>query len=76
MHAAITCPSLGPINNGVMTYNPSTTSPFDFGTTAAYTCNEGFFLEGERILTCVGDGLSVNGVWSDPAPVCAGTFVA
>ncbi len=26
------------------------------------------------MLTCGGDGLSSSGVWSNPIPVCAGTF--
>ena len=72
MHAAIFCTSLSTITNGRTTYSPDTTSPFNFGTTAIYSCNEGFFLTGESTLTCGGDGSEVDGIWSDSAPVCSG----
>ena len=70
--SAITCTSLSQVNNGLVTYSPDTTSPFSFGTTATYSCNEGFFLQGGRTQTCVGDGSGLNGVWSGSAPVCSG----
>ncbi|XP_064384964.1 uncharacterized protein LOC135333878 isoform X2 [Halichondria panicea] len=66
----ITCATLDPIADGVITYNPDTTDPFDFGTNATYSCNDGFFLEGNDISTCDGDGTSVNGEWDVTAPQC------
>ena len=68
-YTGITCTSLSQINNGLVAYS---SSPFNFGTTATYTCNEGFFLQGDRTRTCGGDGSGLNGVWSGSAPVCAG----
>ena len=64
--------SLNSITNGDVTYSPDTTSPFSFGTTAAYSCNEGFYLEGSGSRNCTGDGSRVEGVWSGSTPVCAG----
>ncbi len=72
MLADITCATLDPIADGVITYNPDTTDPFDFGTNATYSCNEWFFLEGNDISTCDGDGTSVNGEWDVTAPQCTG----
>ena len=72
MYAAITCTSLSSIPNGRITYTPDTTSPFDFGTTATYSCDDGFFIVGNSAQTCDGDGSGVGGVWSGSAPVCSG----
>ncbi len=71
-HAAITCVSLTLIPNGVITYAPDTSSPYDFGTNATYSCNDGFFLEGEGVRTCFGDGSNVNGDWNGSVPQCTG----
>ena len=73
--SAITCTSLSLLNNGVLSYNPDTMTPFDFGTTASYSCNEGFFLVGNTNQTCGGDGSGVNGIWSGSAPVCSGICI-
>ncbi len=73
MLADITCTTLDPIADGVITYSPDTTDPFDFGTNATYSCNDGFFLEGDEKITCNGDGTSVNGEWDvTAAPQCTG----
>ena len=69
---AITCISGAPISNGVIAYSPDTTDPFDFNTTATYSCNEGFYLEGSTNRTCGGDDSNVNGTWSGESPVCSG----
>ena len=73
---AIVCSTLNEIANGLIAYSSDTVSPFDFGTTATYSCDEGFFLEGNSTQTCEGDGSRVDGVWSGSAPVCAGTLIA
>ena len=70
--SAITCTSLNLINNGLITFSPDTTSPFDFGTTASYSCNQGSYLVGNVARTCGGDGSGVAGTWSGSTPVCAG----
>ena len=72
--SAITCSSLSSISNGVIDYSPDVTSPYNFGTVATHTCNEGFYLQGSNARTCSGDGSSVSGMWSGSAPVCAGKF--
>ena len=71
---AITCSTLDAIPNGAIVYSPDTIDPFDFETNATYSCNEGFYLEGESIRTCIGDGSSVSGVWNGITPVCTGMF--
>ena len=67
---AITCEPLSSIHNGVITYSEDT-DPFIFGTVANYSCNRGFFLEGESTRFCNGSGSSVKGVWNGTAPVCS-----
>ena len=73
-HAAIECEPLDAIANGVITYADDTTPNFDLGTTATYTCNEGYFLDlsvGVRVRTCVDDGdIDALGVFTDQAPSC------
>ena len=69
---AITCTSLNLINNGLITFSPDTTSPFNYGTTATHSCNQGFYLVGNIARNCVGDGSGLIGTWSGSAPVCAG----
>ncbi len=68
----ITCSILEPIVNGMIGYSPDITAPFDYGTNATYSCNDGFFLEGSEIINCDGDGSSVNGEWADDPPQCTG----
>ncbi len=70
-HTAITCTSLSPISNGVLAYGPDSTDPFNFGTIASYTCDDGFYLtSGSDVRTCGGDGLNTIGSWNGAAPVC------
>ena len=72
--SAITCESLDSFANGVITYRTDRTSPFDFGTTATYSCNEGYYLEGEDVRTCVEDVSGLNGIWSGSTPRCTGRY--
>lgn len=44
--AVISCTSLNPISNGMIAYSPDY---LDFGTTATYTCLEGYFLGEPRL---------------------------
>ena len=74
--AAITCSELSLIENGEITLDPDSTSPFDYGTTASYDCDEGFFLQGESNRTCGGDGSSTVGIFDGVAPVCTSKFLA
>ena len=72
INSAITCESLGSFANGAIAYRTDRTSPFDFGTTATYSCNRGYYLEGEDVRTCVEDESGLNGIWSGLTPRCAG----
>ncbi|XP_064387965.1 uncharacterized protein LOC135336171 isoform X3 [Halichondria panicea] len=68
---SITCTSLSSISNGVLVYGPDSTNPFNFGTIASYTCDDGFYLtSGSDVRTCGGDGLNTIGSWNGAAPVC------
>ncbi len=58
------------IANGFVSYSPDTTSPFNYATTATYTCNDGFFLSVDAARVCIGDGSSVTGSFSGSDPVC------
>ena len=75
INSDITCETLGSFVNGIITYRTDRTSPFDFGTTATYSCNEGYYLVGEDVRTCVEDVSGVNGIWSGSTPRCAGRYI-
>ena len=61
--------------NGDITYSPDSMSPFDYGTTATHSCNEGFFVNGNQVRICSGDGLSTFGSWDASAPLCSGIIM-
>ncbi len=71
--AGITCSALIFVNNGMITYDPAGSVTFSFGTSATHTCSEGFFLEGNEVRICSGDGLSVTGSWDGTTSICSGT---
>ncbi len=64
------------IANGQIVFSNDTTSPFDFGTLATYTCDTGFSLVGESdgTRTCSGDGSSPVGMWTGDIPTCIGEY--
>ncbi len=70
LYTVIICDFLRPINNGSLSY--SAPAPYEFNTMVFYSCNEGFFLEGDVTRMCMGDGESVTGSWSGGTPVCSG----
>ena len=69
----ITCSRLTDPSNGVITYTTDTTAPFDYQTTATYSCDNGFRLSavGSTIRNCVGSNAG-PGEWSGAAPICEG----
>lgn len=75
-HLVITCGSLTVISNGRLTYTPDTTVPFDYGTNATFSCDSGYFLEGDVVRTCIGDGSDANGNWNGMTPQCTGILYA
>ncbi len=52
--------------------SPDITAPFDLGTAAVYTCNTGFFLEGNMMRSCGGSEASIVGAWDGTNPRCSG----
>ncbi len=62
---------LPPFPNGVITYDPDRSNPFQFGTTASFFCNEGFYVSGHSsIRICTGSG--ATSFWEGEQPVCIG----
>ena len=51
-------------------YTAGTTAPYDYGTIATFSCNDGFALVGSTARTCSGSGQSVKGVWNESIPYC------
>ncbi len=67
----ILCLSLDEPENGIIMYNIDVLVPFDLGTTATYVCNIGFGLSGGvGVRTCIGNGKSSVGEWTESAPNC------
>lgn len=62
------------LENGSIVYATDNVSPFDFGTTAAHSCNLGFVLVGAAVRSCGGNGTSVTGEWDLGAPFCQCEF--
>ena len=63
--AEIKCPDLTDPANGDLTMNS-----ISVGATANFSCNSGYFLVGEAVLTCGGDG-----TWSAEPPQCIGKYI-
>ncbi len=74
LNTAIECPALPVFANGMIVYTTDVTSDFDLGTTATYSCNEGYTLDlsiGVKVKTCIDDGNNdAVGVFSDREPAC------
>ncbi len=69
------CPPLLAITNGTISYSPDVTPDYDLGTEATYTCDTGFYLEGNEVRTCMdGDGMNATEVWSGQEPSCVCKF--
>ena len=68
----ITCAGGLTIANGALSYTPDPSPPYDYGTTARYTCNAGYTLQGQDTRTCTGDGSSTMGAFDGVAPTCVG----
>ena len=65
----MSCTDLPSISNGVITYSP-TTSPRLEGTTATYSCTDGYELTGGSTRMCVDSGSM--GDWNGMEPTCTG----
>ena len=70
-YTAIECPPLPTITNGMISYSPDVTPDYDLGTEATYTCEAGFYLEGNEVRVCMDDdGMDAIGGWSGREPSC------
>ncbi len=47
---------------------------YDYNTVAQYSCDTGYYLQGNDARSCGGNGLSTVGVWSDRDPSCVGKY--
>ena len=73
--SVIQCPQLNaPANGNVQMIAPPgiRATPQDYGAVARYTCNSGYYLDGNQIRNCVGDGTSIAGNWDGSQPSCIG----
>ncbi len=74
LNTAIECPVLPVFPNGMIVYATDRIPNFDVGTTATYSCNEGYTLDlsiGIEVRTCIDDGDNdAVGMFSDQEPAC------
>ncbi len=56
----------------MIVYSVASPAPYEFGTTARYSCNTGYGLSTDQLLTCGGDG--PTGMWSGAIPTCEGEY--
>ena len=69
LYTVITCSPLSDPSNGTVAYNVES---LEFGSQAIYNCITGFFLVGNTIRTCTGDGSNTTGYFDGEAPTCEG----
>ncbi len=61
----------------MISYSPGVTPNYDLGTNAIYTCEAGFYLEGNEVRVCMDDnGMDAIRVWSGQEPSCVRTLSA
>ena len=60
----IACPMPKAVSNGTVSYNST-----DIGSTAKYTCDQGYRLDEDDAVIC-----GVDGEWTDP-PQCTGWWL-
>ena len=63
--SVVDCGELMAPENGTVSTSPDTT----FTSTATYSCNDGYTLEGVTTRTCL-----ASGSWSDCVPTCTGIY--
>ena len=67
----IQCPDIFDPYDGQVVFTDDRLAPFEYGTIASYSCNDGFTLIGDKsVRVCGGDGLSDLGVWSGEDYIC------
>ena len=72
--SVIQCPVLDSISNGDVTITPAagSSSSLDYGAVARHSCMNGYYLDGNVIRTCTGDGTTMLGLWDGSEPRCLG----
>ena len=70
------CTSLAAPTMGLISYSPDITSPYNYQTTATYSCVEGFgLLGGDKTRQCNSPSAG-NAGWSGTAPTCESEFTS
>ena len=64
------CPALPDFTNGVISYSTGGPDEFPDSTIATYSCNEGYFLEGEPDRTCRVPAGTLDGTYDGEEPYC------
>ena len=72
----ITCPSLSPPTDGVITFTPGAdNSNIGLGSVVTYSCNLGYVLVGQTTRECQSVFGGATAGWTGYAPVCQGRIV-
>ena len=74
---AITCSAAPSPNNGRTDFSGSSAEndTYAFDVVATYSCDTGFYLVGNSLRTCTGDGSSTTGAFDGEAPFCEGESI-
>ena len=74
----LTCPSLAPLPNGVITFTPGTdnTNVIGPGSMATYSCNLGYVLVGQTTRLCISLHEGAASDWTGYAPICRGYYTS
>jgi len=64
---AIMCSPLGVLANSRISYAPDTSPPYNYNTTATYSCSLGYSISGMQTRRC-----AENNIWTGEQPSCVG----
>ncbi len=73
--AAIMCTSLAAPTMGYISFDPDTTSPYNYQTTATYGCAVGYGLFGGDTIRQCESGSDSTGRWTGTPQICEGTYL-
>ncbi len=75
LDSGVTCPTLTAPLDGLLSYDPDMSPPYQFGTTVTYSCNGQFGLSsGDMTRECVLSDTG-GGRWTGTAPTCGSEFI-
>ena len=69
------CTSLGTPTNGLISYGPDTTSPYNYQTVATYSCNTGYGLFGDDTSRQCVSSTPGDAGWNGAAPTCESNLI-